>query len=138
MLTKYLLLKVILFLFFISFYRFSYSQDEFEIKMGDTTYTMKKYVFGMYKRGTNKEMDSVQIKKIQAAHLEHLTSLYKSGKLLVAGPLDGDNEIRGLMIFNVKDINEAESLVKEDPAVKSERLTYELYYWWAAKGSILK
>jgi uncharacterized protein YciI len=108
------------------------------MKFGDTTVTMKKYVFGMYKRGPNKDMDSAQLSKLQSAHLEHLTELSKSGKLCIAGPLDGDNDIRGLLIFNVKDIKEAEKYCQEDPAVKAGRLTYELYYWWAAKGSILK
>lgn len=128
----------ILIIVFLSLSKFSFSQDEFEMKFGDTTVIMKKYVFGFYKRGPNKDMDSLQLSKIQAAHLEHLTELSKSGILCMAGPLDGDNEIRGLLIFNLKDIKEAEKYCREDPAVKAGRLTFELYYWWAAKGSTLK
>lgn len=116
----------------------SFSQDEFEMKFGDTTYIMKKYVFGMYKRGSNTDIDTAQLNKIQAAHLNHLSEMSKTGKLLIAGPIEGNNDLRGLLFFNVKDIKEAEELVLQDPAVKAGRLTYELYYWWTAKGSTLK
>jgi uncharacterized protein YciI len=116
----------------------TFSQDEFEMKFGDTTYIMKKYVFGMYKRGSNTDMDTAQLNKLQAAHLNHLSEMSKTGKLLIAGPIEGNNDLRGLLFFNVKDIKEAEELVLQDPAVKAGRLTYELYYWWTAKGSTLK
>ena len=118
--------------------KYSFSQEEFEMKSGDTTYIMKKYVFGMYKRGPNKDIDTAQLKIIQAGHLKHIGELAKLGKLCLAGPLDGDFDIRGLMVFDVKNIEEAEELIKKDPAVIAGRLTYELYYWWAAKGSKLK
>jgi uncharacterized protein len=129
---------ILLLCIFFAFSKLSFSQDEFEMKFGDSTVIMKKYVFGLYKRGLNKDIDSVQLTKLQAAHLEHLTELSKSGKLCIAGPFDGDNEIRGILIFNVNDIKEAEKYLMEDPAVKAGRLTFELYYWWAAKGSFLK
>jgi uncharacterized protein YciI len=116
----------------------SYSQEEFEVKMGDTTYVMKKYVFGMYKRGENNNLDSAELAKIQTGHLNHLSELAKIGKLCLAGPIDGKNDLRGLLVFDVKNIEEAEELIKKDPAVIAGRLTYELYYWWAAKGSKLK
>ena len=135
---KKLLIISFVFIILFTFSKFCFSQNEFEMKFGDTTIIMKKYVFGLYKRGTNRDLDSAQLAKIQVAHLEHLTSLSKSGVLCIAGPFDGDNDIRGVFIFNVKDIKEAEKYVLEDPAVKAGRLTYELYYWWAAKGSRLK
>jgi len=118
--------------------KYTFSQEEFEMKSGDTTYIMKKYVFGMYKRGENKNLDSAELANIQAGHLKHLGELAKIGKLCLAGPIDGKNDLRGLLVFDVKNIEEAEELIKKDPAVIAGRLTYELYYWWAAKGSKLK
>lgn len=120
------------------FPKYSFSQEEFEMKDGDTTYIMKKYVFGMYKRGANQEIDTAQVKTIQAGHMNHLSELFKLGKLFLAGPIDGKGDLRGLLVFNVKNIEEAEELIKKDPAVIAGRLTYELYYWWTAKGSTLK
>lgn len=137
--SKHLVLKIIIpILFFFSFVGFSYSQDEFEMKDGDTTFILKKYVFGMYKRGPNKDIDSIQLSKIQEGHMKHLSEMYKTGKLLMAGPIGGDGELRGLLVFNLKDIKDAEELVQQDPAVKAGRLIFELYYWWTAKGSTLK
>jgi uncharacterized protein len=118
--------------------KYSFSQEEFEMKDGDTTYIMKKYVFGMYKKGANKDIDTAQLKTIQAGHLNHLSEIFKLGKLCLAGPIDGKSDLRGLLVFDVKNIEEAEELIKKDPAVIAGRLTYELYYWWAAKGSVLK
>lgn len=129
---------LIIFLLFFAFSKSSFSQDEFEMKDGDTTFILKKYVFGMYKRGPNKDIDSVQLSKIQEGHMKHLSDMYKAGKLLMAGPIGGDGDLRGLLVFNLKDIKEAEKLVQQDPAVKAGRLIFELYYWWTAKGSTLK
>jgi len=129
---------IILAIIFALLPKYSYSQEEFEMKDGDTTYIMKKYVFGMYKRGENTNIDTAQLKEIQAGHLKHLGELAKLGKLCLAGPIDGKGDLRGLLVFNVKNIEEAEELIKKDPAVIAGRLTYELYYWWAAKGSSLK
>jgi len=137
-----MLFKKLFFAFIIIFFiissKYSFSQEEFEMKMGDTTYIMKKYVFGMYKRGPNKDIDSAQLQVIQTGHMAHLTELGKLGKICLAGPIDGKSDLRGLLVFNVKNIEEAEELIKKDPAVIAGRLTYELYYWWAAKGSALK
>lgn len=136
---KIIYLKIfILFFLFLGFSNSSYPQDEFEMKDGDTTFILKKYVFGMYKRGPNKDIDSVQLSKIQEGHMKHLSEMYKAGKLLMAGPIGGDGDLRGLLVFNLKEIKEAEELVQQDPAVKAGRLIYELYYWWTAKGSTLK
>ncbi len=108
------------------------------MKNGDTTYTMKKYYFCLLKRGPNRNLDSLQLAEIQKGHLAHLAKLGKEGKIAIVGPFDGDFEYRGIIIFNVKNYEEAEKLESLDPAVQAGRLVMEIYPWWAAKGSILQ
>jgi uncharacterized protein YciI/thioredoxin-related protein len=115
----------------------SQSQDEFEIKIGEENYTMKKYFFCLLKKGPNRNQDSVASKMIQENHLAHLSKLGKQGVISIAGPFDGDNEYRGIIIFNVKTKEEAEKLEGEDPAVISGRLSMEILPVWLAKGSKL-
>lgn len=115
----------------------SFSQEEFEMKEGDTTFIMKKYYFCLLKRGPNRNIDSVKLAEIQKGHLAHLNKLAGDGKISIAGPFDGDFDWRGIIIFNSKTKEEAEQLQSEDPAVKAGRLMFEIYPWWAAKGSKL-
>ena len=114
------------------------SQEQFEMKTADTTYTMKKYYLCLLNRGPKQDIDSVTLSKIQKGHLEHITQLAKDGKICIAGPCDDDADLRGIMVFTVSGQLEAEQLAAEDPAVKAGRLSVEIHPWWAAKGSVLK
>ncbi|WP_167618361.1 YciI family protein [Maribellus sediminis] len=113
-------------------------QREFSYTEGDTTYTMKRYVFMLLNKGETRSQDSVEAAKIQEQHLAHLNTLAESGKLIVAGPFDGGGDHRGLLIFDVETVDEALKLEAEDPAVKKGRLSMEAFYWWGAKGTVIK
>jgi len=116
----------------------SFAQDEFEMKSGDTTFIIKKYYLCILKRGPNKDLDSSALAKIHEGHLNHLSVLWEQGKICIAGPFGDDQDSRGIVIFNVSSIEEAEKLESEDPAVKAGRLVMEIRPWWGAKGSMLK
>lgn len=116
----------------------SFAQREFAFTEGDTTYTMKRYVFMMLNSGETKSRDSIEAAQIQAKHLAHLNQLGKDGKLIVAGPFEGGDTHRGLLIFDVETVEEALKLEGEDPAVKSGRLKMEAFFWWGAKGTVIK
>lgn len=114
------------------------NQREFSYTEGDTTYTMKRYVFMMLDRGTTKSKDSLEAAKHQELHLAHLNKLAEEGKLIVAGPFEGGGDHRGLLIFDVESVEEALKLEGEDPSVKSGRLKMNAFYWWGAKGTVIK
>lgn len=113
-------------------------QREFSYTEGDTTYTMKRYVFMMLDSGDAKSKDSTEAAKFQELHMAHLNKLAQDGKLIVAGPFEGGGDHRGLLIFDVETVEEALKLEGEDPSVKSGRLKMNAFYWWGAKGTILK
>lgn len=113
-------------------------QREFSYTEGDTTYTMKRYVFMLLNKGENRSQDSIQAAKLQEQHMNHLNTLAEAGKVIVAGPFEQGGEHRGLLIFDVATVEEALQLEGEDPAVKAGRLSMEAFYWWGAKGTVIK
>ena len=113
-------------------------QREFSYTEGDTTYTMKRYVFMLLNKGTTRSQDSIEAAKIQQQHLAHLNKLSEQGKLVVAGPFENGGDHRGLLIFDVETVDEAIKLEGEDPAIKAGRLSMEAFYWWGAKGTVIR
>ena len=107
-------------------------QDEMEA-MG-----LKQYIFVMYTKGDNRTHDSATVAKIQTQHVLHLDSLAEIGVLNVAGPFLDEYIWRGILIFDVKTKEEAESYVKKDPAVISGRLNYVILSWMTKQGISFK
>lgn len=117
-----------------------YDEDGFEVFNyvdGDTSYTMKKYYIAFLKSGTQKSASEEEAMRIQMAHLEHMSKLAEQKKICIAGPFGDDTAMRGIVIYNVKTFEEAESYAKTDPAVEAGILNIEIHPWWAAKGSKL-
>ena len=50
----------------------------------------------------------------------------------LAGPFFGDGDIRGIYIFNVQSVEEAEALTNSDPAIKAGSLVMELKEWYGS------
>jgi len=132
-------MKKILILFIAVLFSLSvWSQREFEMKEGDTTYVMKQYFMLIYLSGPDRSQDSITLAKLQEGHLNHINKMAEEGVVLMAGPFGDDTEKRGILIFDVATKEEAENWVNQDPMVKAKRLTYEIHPWWCAKGSKLK
>lgn len=129
---------IILFMVFVSIIFSAEAQREFSYAEGDSVYTMKRFVFMLLKSGENRGHDSLEAAKIQALHMAHLDKMAKAGKLLVAGPFENGGEHRGLLIFDVETVEEALKLEGDDPAVVSGRLKMDAFYWWGAKGAVIK
>lgn len=101
-------------------------------------FEMKTYFLVFLKKGPNRIQDSATSAKIQEQHLQHLTNVWKQGKMDLAGPLLDDGDLRGICVYNVASLEEAKTLAESDPAVKAGRLIVEVHPWYAAKGSVLK
>ena len=95
-------------------------------ELGADEYGMKSYVFVTLKTGEVKIEDENKSKEIFAGHFANMSRLAKEGKLVLAGPLIDGRPKRGIYIFNVTTIKEAEEIVKTDPAVKAGVFDYEL------------
>ena len=100
---------------------------------------LKQYYFVMLVRGPNANaIDSLSLVKIQEGHMANINKMAESGKLQIAGPFGDDGNWRGIFIFDVATEAEVIELLKDDPAIQSGRLAYEIHPWWTLPGGCLK
>lgn len=106
-------------------------------QLGADDYGMKKYVMAFLKAGPNRSGDQQTRMQLQRAHLDNITRLANEGKLVLAGPFLDSGDIRGIYIFDVETIEEAEALTKTDPAIQAGSLIMELHPWYGS-AALLK
>ncbi|WP_143961739.1 YciI family protein [Litoribacter populi] len=113
------------------------AQETYDQKLAEQykadDYGMKTYVMAFLKRGEKVEKYSPEERtKIQKGHMENISQLAAEGKLVLAGPfIDGD-DLRGIFLFDVATIEEAEELTSRDPAIKAGVLRMELIQWYGS------
>jgi uncharacterized protein YciI len=110
--------------------------EKYELEKDTSVYgdQMKRYWLVLLKKGPNRNQDSLSAEKIQAAHIANIERLAKLGKILMAGPMGVEDDIRGIFLMNCKDSTEVEEFVKTDTAVITGRLKMEYFPWWTMKG----
>jgi uncharacterized protein YciI len=100
--------------------------------LGADEYGMKQYVMAFLKAGPNRDQDDSTARELQAAHMANINRMAEEGKLVVAGPFLDNGELRGIYIFNVKTVEEAQALTETDPAIQAGRLVMELHPWYGS------
>src|SRR6187200_959749 len=98
---------------------------------------MKRYWLVLLQKGPNRNQDSISAEKIQAAHMANINRLAKEGKLVMAGPIGVEDDLRGIFLMNCADSTEVENFVKTDSAVITGRLVMKYYPWWTMKGKYI-
>jgi uncharacterized protein YciI len=105
------------------------------IQVPESPLTTSSYVFGLLVRGSKWTPEQTpETNKIQEGHLANINRLAEAGKLVLAGPFYDGGERRGVFIFKVDSLDEAQKLTDTDPAVIAGRLRIELYRWSIPKG----
>lgn len=72
--------------------------------------------------------------RLEEAHVAHLRRLQEQGDLIIYGPLKGEADLRGLLIFRTESIDRARELMRNDPWVIRGALVLELSVWVAPAG----
>ena len=108
-------------------------------RLGADERGMKMYVLCILKTGPkDAEIKGEERNKIFAGHFANIGRLADEGKLAVAGPFGkNDKAYRGLYIFNVPTIEEAEKLVMLDPAVKAGVFVPDLTLWYGSAAMMV-
>lgn len=102
-------------------------------KFAGDDYGMKKYVLVILKTGSNTTEDKKLKDSLFAGHMDNINRLVKINKLVVAGPLvKNEKNYRGIFILDVKTLEEANTLLDTDPAIKEKLLAAELYQWYGS------
>jgi uncharacterized protein len=99
-------------------------------QLGADQYGMRKYVMAYLKRGPNRDWTNEQADSLQGAHMDNIIRMADEGKLVLAGPFFDDGEVRGIYIFAVNSLKEAEALTNSDPAIQAGSLEMELREWY--------
>ena len=103
-------------------------------ELGADDYGMSQYVMAFLYAGENRDRDSTETVQLQRAHLKNIRRLADEGSLVLAGPFLDDGELRGIYIFNVKTVEEAQKLTETDPAIQAGSLRMELHPWYGSAG----
>jgi uncharacterized protein YciI len=108
-------------------------------KLGADERGMKMFVLCILKTGPkDAEIKGKAREEIFAGHFANIGRLADEGKLAVAGPFgENDKSYRGLYIFNVATVEEAEKLVVLDPAVKAGVFVPELTPWYGSAAMMV-
>jgi uncharacterized protein YciI len=107
-------------------------------KLGADEYGMKKYIFAFLLRGDRvNEYTPEQRQEIQGGHMANIGKMAEMGKLVVAGPFFGNEDLRGIYIFDVQTIEEAKALTETDPAIKAGVLKMDLKEWYGSAALLL-
>ncbi len=103
-------------------------------KLGADDYGMKNYVLVILKTGPKDgEFKGKQRDDIFSGHMANIGRLADAGQLAVAGPFKKNEKgYRGLFVFNVATVEEAQKLVETDPAVKAGIFVVEMTPWYGS------
>jgi uncharacterized protein YciI len=83
------------------------------------------------------DMAEHELDALQSRHLAYRAKLRNNGVLIANGPLgeQTDPSLRGLSIMAC-DLDEARRLNDLDPSVQAGRLTFDVFEWWVAAGTL--
>ncbi|MBN7812819.1 hypothetical protein J0A68_17825 [Algoriphagus sp. H41] len=131
-----------LLLFSLCFATLGLAQSEYDealaAKVGADEYGMKKYVMAFLLRGDRvAEYSPEKRQEIQGAHMANIGKMAEMGKLVVAGPFFGNEDLRGIYIFDVQTIEEAKALTETDPAIQAGVLKMDLKEWYGSAALVL-
>ena len=105
-------------------------------KLGADDLGMRSYVLAILKTGPQDAAitDKNQRAELFAGHFSNMGKLAEEGKLVLAGPLGGEDGRRGLFILNTADIASEQECVATDPTIEAGIFTvdYSKYYGSAA------
>ena len=77
------------------------------------------------------DLPQTKVDSIQRAHMANIGKMVEEKTLLLAGPFEKGG---GIFILKVENMEAAEKLVAQDPAVKAGRLLTEIRAWYTSTG----
>jgi uncharacterized protein len=98
---------------------------------------MRTYVMALLKAGPSRDRPRDEAQRLQAAHRANINRLAAEGKLVLAGPFADDGVLRGIYVFDVPTVAEAEALTRTDPAIQAGQLVMELHPWYGSAALMM-
>lgn len=101
-------------------------------EVGADDYGMRQFVLVILKTGKAKITDEKRRKELFAGHFANMGRLAKEGKLVLAGPFMEGGKKRGLFVFDVKTLEDAQKLVETDPTIKAGIFEVDMTKWYGS------
>jgi uncharacterized protein YciI len=88
---------------------------------------LRSYVFVLLKTGPKRMPAGPERDAMFKGHFANMERLSKEGLLVYAGPLDGQNGLRGLFIFATQDLEVARKAVDTDPVIVNGEMVADIH-----------
>jgi uncharacterized protein len=95
---------------------------------------MMTYFMAFLYPGPTRIEDERESDALQRGHLANIHRLREEGKIILSGPFRDQADMRGLFLFKVETLEEAQALCASDPAIAAGALRAEVRPWYSAKG----
>ena len=102
------------------------------VRLGADDYGMRSYVMAFLHAGPNRDQTPEEATALQRAHMDNIKRLQEEGLLVFAGPFLDNGPLRGIYLFAVQTVAEAEALTASDPAIQAGSLRMELHPWYGS------
>ena len=102
------------------------------------TRELESYTFVLLRRPADApDLPEEELDRIQEGHLAFLDRMRERGAMLVSGPFDDrtDESLRGFSLYRTS-IEETVELLRDDPALKANRMVADVFTWWTTKGAL--
>jgi uncharacterized protein len=106
------------------------AQDEARNSMGTVFLVLLK------KGPASSSAETPESKAIQEAHMANIRAMWQAKKLILAGPIGDNGDLRGIFLLQAGSLEDAKALAETDPAVKAGRLMAEIHPWWVEKRAL--
>jgi uncharacterized protein YciI len=117
---KHCPVKILLFIFLLAGFAASHAESH-----------VTKYFLVLLKRPPNApQLSHDDGDKLQQEHMANIRKLYADHKLVIAGPFADETFLRGIFVLAANSQKKAEEWANSDPAIKSGRLSAEIYGPW--------
>lgn len=108
------------------------SAQEKQEPKAEPAHKMIEFHMALLKRGPKwNGAENEETKRLKQQHVEYVTSLFESGKAVIAGPLTDGGETAGVFVLRANSAEEAKAWAEADPTVKSGFLIAEMHPWWS-------
>lgn len=98
---------------------------------------MRQYVLVILKTGPNKVPEGDARKAMFKGHFANMGKLAGEKKLVLAGPLDGQEGRRGIFVFNTPDIETARTWVALDPVISNGEMVAEYHKFYGSAALMM-
>lgn len=105
--------------------------------VGADEHGMRRYVLVILRSGPTPVPAGAQRDEMFRGHFANMKRLSDEGKLVLAGPLGGDDGARGIFVLAVPDVAQARELVATDPVVIQGEMVAEYHPYFGSAALML-